>query len=34
MPDARLAVQPEAFLCVPCLAHIERRACETKLEHA
>lgn len=34
IPDARLAVQPEALLCVPCLAHIERRACETKLEHA
>mgnify|MGYP001260407939 CR=1 FL=1 len=26
IPDARLAVQPDARFCVPCLALIERRA--------
>lgn len=26
IPDERLAVQPEALYCVPCLALIERRA--------
>lgn len=30
IPDARLAVQPDARFCVPCLALIERRVSRTK----